>query len=149
MGLGLRDSRRMERRRRRTQAFKWLVGLALLFAGAGFMFVSGQEVANQRVSRLERDIDALTAKVEALGKENAGLKASLAASKAEVRQWQDRYANDVPSGDGKELYAQVMGRLKQGVSAKRLGVRHHRGGRKARLPDQAADQALCRPHQVL
>ncbi|MDW8444683.1 MAG: hypothetical protein RML45_10600 [Acetobacteraceae bacterium] len=122
MSLGLREARRAEKRRRRQRNLLiLLVVLALVGLGA---------VAYETGSRLAQlETDALRSEIETLRRTIAGLEQARAATEAQLRETEARlaereaaYARDVPSGAGRELYALIQQRLREGLSPDRLAL---------------------------
>ncbi len=120
MTLGLRESRLRQRRRRRLAILKWSV-LFLVFVALGlWAYESGSALAEQEVLDLRQEIGRLTETVSELRRDRAALIAQLEASRQREEDWARRYAEDVPTGKGKEIYGLVQERLVAGVDPDRL-----------------------------
>lgn len=120
MGLGLRQSRYHDRKRRRSRVFRWVLVLGALSALGAVTYTSGSELAEREVRRLERDMAALTQQIDALKAQNAKLAGDNGAAILRLQDLQRRYDAEVPAGPALELLAAVNARLKEGVSPERI-----------------------------
>jgi regulator of replication initiation timing len=120
MGLGLRQSRYHDRRRRRSRLFRWVLALGGLGALAAVTYTSGSELANRDVHRLEQEVAALSQQIEALRAQNARLAGDNGAAILREQDLRRRYEAEVPTGPARDLLALVDARLKEGVSAERI-----------------------------
>jgi cell division protein FtsB len=122
MSLGLRDARRAERRRRRARIvtfFTILAGLVLLGALA---YESGSRLAQVETDGLRRDIEQQRRTIGALQQQLAQTEAQRQQAEGRVREWEARYARDVPTGTARDLFAQVQERLREGLAPDRLSL---------------------------
>lgn len=120
MSLSLRQSRALDRRRRRARFVKWIFALAILGGLGVAAYESGTHLARREVVRLDREVAVLRQQVDGLKKQNAVLAGDAGAARLRERDLQRRYAADVPTGDAKALLDLVQQRLKAGVSPDRL-----------------------------
>lgn len=120
MSLGLQETRTRRRRQRRWALAKWtlvLVGLGL--AGA-FAYETGSQLARLEVTRLEKELAGLQSQLEQVQEDKRELRVALEETRDELQTWQQRYREEVPSGEPAELLRLVRQRLDDGVSAERL-----------------------------
>jgi outer membrane murein-binding lipoprotein Lpp len=118
--LGLRDERRRRRRRVRWRVFRWLLVLGFIAAAVGLAYETGARVAQRTVTDLNDQIRSLTLKVDELETQSQAQTAQIAAAAARADEWQQRYRQDVPAGEVKQLFEAVQVKLGQGVTAERL-----------------------------
>ncbi len=120
MSLSLRQSRTLERRRRRLRFLKWIVVVGLL-AGLGVAaYETGSVLAQREVARLSDEVASLQRQVEVLRKQNAHLATDAGAARLRERDLRLRYEADVPDGAAKTLLDRIRARLADGVSPDRL-----------------------------
>ena len=120
MTLDLRESRLRQRRRRRLAAIKWIF-LLLLFVALGFWaYDSGSALAEQEVGMLRDEIGRLTRSVAELKQERDGLLVQMQAARNREKEWEQRYAQDVPTGEAKRIFALIQDRLRAGVAPERV-----------------------------
>jgi hypothetical protein len=120
MTLGLRDERTRRRRRFRLAVLKWLVGLGVI-AGAGiYAYDQAKELAEQDLLQLKDEKLALQQDLDKLQRAFEALQQNNARKSEQIADWQQRYQQDVPSGDLADLLARMQQRLADGVSPERL-----------------------------
>lgn len=120
MTLGLQETRSRRRRQRRWAFMKWTLILAGLGAAGAFAYETGSQLARIEVVRLEEKVDALQAELDQVEAEKGELRAALRDTREELKTWQQRYREEVPSGQPAKLLDLVRARLNDGVSAERL-----------------------------
>lgn len=120
MYLSLRQSRKMDRRRRRLRFVKWIVVVGLL-AGLGMAaYETGSVLAQREVARLGDEVASLQRQVEVLRRQNAHLATDAGAARLRERDLRLRYEADMPDGAVKALLDRIRARLADGVSAEHL-----------------------------
>lgn len=120
MAITIRQSRALDRRRRRLRFLKWIVVIGGL-GGLGLAaYESGSTLARRDVTRLEQQVADLHGDAELLKKQNARLAGDAGTVRLREQELQRRYKADVPDGDARVLLSQVQKRLAAGVSAERL-----------------------------
>jgi hypothetical protein len=120
MSLGLREARRAERRRRRARMFSFFLvfgGLVLLGALA---YEAGSRLAQIETDALRREIDQQRRTITALQQQLAQAETLHQQAEGRVREWEARYARDVPAGAARELFLLLQERLGQGLAPDRL-----------------------------
>jgi hypothetical protein len=120
MSLGLRDARRAERRRRRARLFAVLALLGGLGVLGALAYESGSRLAQVETDGLRRDIEQQRRTIAALQQQLAQTEALRQQAEARVREWEARYAREVPAGIARELFMQVQQRLSEGLAPDRL-----------------------------
>ncbi|RDD60383.1 OmpH family outer membrane protein [Ferruginivarius sediminum] len=120
MTLGLQETRSRRRRQRRWTLVKWILILAALGAAGAFAYETGSQLARIEVVRLEEELDALQSDLSKVEKEKRDLRVELQETQDELQTWQQRYREEVPSGDPAKLLGLVRERLNDGLSADRL-----------------------------
>jgi hypothetical protein len=118
MTLGLSDQRRRSHRRRRT--FRVTVSLLVVIAAGVVGYRFGIYSAERPVIELEDAIDTLRTEnmdMNAEIQEQVGVIADL---KNETRTLQERYNQDVPSADDRDILAMITKKLAEGVDHERL-----------------------------
>lgn len=120
MGLGLRQTRYYDRRRRRVRVLRWLVGFGAIGALGVVSYQSGSELAKRDVRRLEQEVARLSQQVVGLQGQNSRLAGENAAARLREQDLQRRYAAEVPDGKARDLLDVLNARLAAGVSADRL-----------------------------
>lgn len=122
MSLGLRDARRAERRRRRRRAVTVLLVLGGLVLLGGLAYESGSRLAQLETDALRGEIDQQRRMIAALQQQLAQTDALRQQAEARVREWEERYARDVPTGTARALFVKVQERLKEGLAPDRLAL---------------------------
>lgn len=135
MSLGLREARRAERRRRRARrlaVLAVLVGLVLLGALA---YESGSRLAEAETAALRAELEGQRRAIAALEQRLAEAEADRRQAEARVREWEERYARDVPAGRARALFQLIQARLAEGLAPERLEL----------LLRTASDGSRCDP----
>ncbi len=120
MSLGLSESRWRRRRSVRWKVVKAILVLMLLLTAGLFAYETGQIAARMPMTKLEKQVAELNQSVAALQQKNAKLAADAAAARQSETQWQNRYQEEVPTGQSKELFEILRERMAAGVETKRL-----------------------------
>ncbi len=120
MVLGLRETRTLERRRRRWKFFKFLTVLSILGAAAVFIYQTGVTVAENQIVDLQDQVGTLTATASQLRETNTRLESAARLAEQKEQQWRQRYEQDVPTGEALRLFELVKKQLSGGADAKRL-----------------------------
>lgn len=120
MTLGLHDHRKSRRRRVRWTVFKWTVVISGILGAGIFAYETGSGLAQRKVTDLNGQITELTAKLEALEKENTELGANTILVRKKLGQAEARYRKDVPTGRMAKLLGQVQRKLEAGVELGRI-----------------------------
>lgn len=120
MSLGLRDARRAERRRKRARMFAFLAVLAGLGILGALAYESGSRLAQVETDGLRRDIEQQRRTIATLQQQLTQTEALRQQAEGTVREWEARYARDVPAGVARELFMQVQQRLSEGLAPDRL-----------------------------
>lgn len=120
MSLGLHEDKRRRRRRARWTFAKWLLGFGLIFAAGAYAYESGSRLAERDVARLEQEIEDLTAEVAALRQQTMDQRRAIEAGRVEAEELRRRYTRDVPTGELRELFDLMRGRLEAGLPLERL-----------------------------
>lgn len=119
-GMGLKESRRLESRRRRWTFVKAILGLSAVGTIFGFAYITGAELAKQEVNTLTNEIAVLTRTVDDLKKESVRLETARQEADARELEAKERYNRDVPTGRSRELFMLLSERLQDGVDPSRL-----------------------------
>ena len=120
MGLGLRESRYYDRRRRRTRVFRWLFVLIAIAALGAVSYQSGSELAKREVRQLEAQVANLTREVDALRAKSTQLAGDAGAARLRVQDLRRRYNAEVPTGKSRDLLDLVEKKLAAGVGPDRI-----------------------------
>lgn len=120
MSLGLRQSRSLERRRRRLRFLKWLFIVGCMAAGGVALYRAGAIVAQGEIRQLRVETQQLSKSVADVQKRNLGLMATAERAKLNAHEWQTRYEHDVPKGETQRLYSLLVKQLAAGVTEDRL-----------------------------
>ena len=120
MSLGLRDARRAERRRSRARLFTAVAILGGLVLLGTLAYESGSRLAQVETDALRSEIGQQRAMIAALQQQLAQSEALRQQAEGRVREWEARYARDVPTGSARELFMQVQERLSEGLTPDRL-----------------------------
>ena len=116
-GLGEDERRGRRLRGRASRAVRYVVVLALV-AGAGYWL--GRDRSHGRIAGLDATAAALSQDNARLRRELGEAKRTGADAEARARDFEERYARDIPSGTVRELAALVNDKLGAGVKAERL-----------------------------
>lgn len=120
MALGLRDGKRLERRRRRARFATAMLVLGSLL-GLGFLaYQSGAALVRLEVADLESEVRSLRANVASLNARLNELDAQRQAALAREAETEARYRREVPSGAARDLFLLVQDQLAKGVGKDRL-----------------------------
>jgi hypothetical protein len=122
MSLGLRDARRAERRRKRARMFTFFALLGGLGLLGSLAYESGSRLAQVETNALRSEIDQQRRMIAALQQQLSQTEALRQQAEGRMREWEARYARDVPTGTARELFMQVQERLAEGLAADRLGL---------------------------
>jgi hypothetical protein len=120
MSLGLHDRQARARRQLIWGLVRWAVALALIGLAGLFAYKTGSTLAELDVSRLQTQLTELQAQIQSLRNENATLKATVATSAQQAKEWQQRFSAEVPTGDAKAVLDLAQKKLAQGVDVARL-----------------------------
>ena len=120
MSLSLRQSRALDRRRKRLRFIKWILVIGALGGLGVVAYETGSVLAQRDVARLSEEVADLQRQVDVLRKQNAHLATNAGAARLRERDLQRRYDEDVPTGDARELLDRLRGKLAAGVSPDRL-----------------------------
>jgi hypothetical protein len=120
MALGLRDGKRLERRRRRARMATALLVLGSL-VGLGFMaYQSGAALVRLEVADLEGDVRNLRAQVAGLNARVAEVEAARQAALTREAATEARYRREVPTGPARDLFLLMQDRMAKGMTPERL-----------------------------
>lgn len=120
MSLGLRERRSRHRRQIRLRLLKWGAALAAVVIAGVYAYETGNRLAEREVARLEEQIVDLNARIEQLEQDNMRLAEAARSAKGKVEVWQQRYRQDIPTGELKALYELTREKLAGGVDGARL-----------------------------
>jgi hypothetical protein len=137
MSLGLREARRAERRRRRARIVSFVILLGGLVLLGVLAYEAGSRLAQLETDALRREIDQQRRTIAVLEQKLAQSEALRQQAEAREREWQTRYATDVPAGVARELFLLLEERLGQGLAPDRLKL----------LLRNATDGTKCDPGQ--
>jgi len=137
MSFGLKSSRARERRRRRRKIWGWFFLLLIIVGLGAYSWYAGRELARADLKQLQDQVAELTSKNEALQTATDQARAAEAAAQQEARDWQNRYQQDVPTGEGQEIYQNIQGLLDEGVEAERIRL----------ILESARKAQTCSPEQ--
>ena len=99
---------------------KAILVLMLLMTAGLFAYETGQIAARMPMTKLEKQVAELNQTLAALQQKNAELTADADAARQSEAQWQNRYQEEVPTGQSKELFDILRDRMAAGVETKRL-----------------------------
>jgi hypothetical protein len=113
---------RQARARRRViwAVVKWAAALALIGLAGLFAYKTGTSLAEIDVRHKNDKIAELTAQLQALQSENAGLRARAAQAQQQTKEAEQRYKAEIPTGDSKALLDLANRKLGEGVDVARL-----------------------------
>jgi len=120
MSLGLRESRRARKQRFRRAVVKWLFITGLVAAAGYYAYETGSELAQRKVSSLEKEVAELKTEVQGLQSKTGELESALGDSRRTSAEWRSRYQREVPTGQAKEMFDLLQSKITEGVSAERL-----------------------------
>ena len=150
--LGLGESRRLARRRRRTTVARWIGALVVLAGLATLAYMTGSTVSEHRVGRLETRIAQLRAEAEALRRADAARepqRLSLVAARDEavrrLHTLQERYDRDAPQGELRELHRRMAGLIGAGVPHERIALLLSHAEARPQCPDGPVTRRFILP----
>ena len=111
MSFGSRSRRARERRRRRRKVWAWFFLLLLIIGLGAYSWYAGRELARADLNRMQEEVAALTSENAALQAQAEDAKAAAATARQEAGDWQSRYQQDVPTGEGAQIYQNVQALL--------------------------------------
>jgi hypothetical protein len=120
MSLGSADRQARARRRVLWGLLKGLAAFALIGIAMAAAYKTGNSVADIDIRRLNEQIARLTKETQAWQAEAAGLRAQTAQAQQQIKQWEQRYKADMPSGNSKALLDLANRKLSEGVDVGRL-----------------------------
>lgn len=120
MSLGLREARRAERRRRRARMLAFLAVLGALLLLGALAYESGSRLAQVETDALRQEIDRQRRTIAALQQQIAQADTLRQQAEARVREWEQRYASDVPTGAARDLFMEMQQRLREGLAPERV-----------------------------
>ncbi len=120
MSLGLRERRSQRRRQIRLRLLKWSAALAAIVIAGVYAYETGSRLAEREVARLQEQIADLSARIQQLEQDNLQLAEAARSAKGTVEVWQQRYRQDIPTGELKALYDTIREKLAGGVDTARL-----------------------------
>ena len=120
MTLGIRDSRERRKRKFRLTAAKWIFALGVIVLAGVFAYQTGSGLAKRETSRLKQRIAELSATIDGLQASNSELKTAADVAQQRLRDSQQRYQRDVPTGAVKEVFELARDKLSDGLDPARL-----------------------------
>ena len=111
MSLGLREGRSRRRRQIRLRLLKWGAALAAVVIAGVYAYETGNRLAEREVARLEEEIALLNVRVQQLEQENLQLAEAARSARGKVEVWQQRYRQEIPTGELKALTEEDLNRL--------------------------------------
>ncbi len=120
MSLGMAERQARARRRVIWGVVKWTAALALIGLAGLFAYKTGTSLAEIDVRHKNDKIAELTAELQALQTENAGLRARAAQAQQQIKEAEQRYKAEMPTGDSKALLDLANRKLGEGVDIARL-----------------------------
>ena len=120
MSLGLRERKSRRRRQTRLRLLKWGAALAAVVIAGVYAYETGNRLAEREVTRLEEEIALLNVRVQQLEQENLQLAEAARSARGKVEVWQQRYRQEIPTGELKALYELTREKLAGGVDSSRL-----------------------------
>lgn len=92
---------------------------AVVIAGV-YAYETGNRLAEREVARLEEEIALLNVRVQQLEQENLQLAEAARSARGKVEVWQQRYRQEIPTGELKALYELIREKVAGGVEGSRL-----------------------------
>lgn len=102
--------------------FTFLAILGGLVALGALAYESGSRLAQVETDALRGEIDQQRRTIGALQQQLAQTEALRQQAETRVREWEARYARDVPTGTARELFLKVQQRLEEGLAPDRLAL---------------------------
>ncbi len=133
MSLGLRERRGRRRRQMRLRLLRWGAALAAIVIAGVYAYETGNRLAEREVARLDEQITVLNTRIQQLEQDNLQLAEAARSAKGKVEVWQQRYRQEIPTGDLKALYELTREKLAGGVDSARLAF----------ILQQASEQSDC------
>ena len=118
--MGLRESRRNNRRQRRGRFFRGLLVTATLCALGVVAYLVGNNLAEREVSRLRAANVELGERLADQSQRGNRLQAIADTAQSRERQWRSRYSQEVPTGAIKVLVSQIQTHLANGADPQRI-----------------------------
>ena len=122
MSLGLRESRRNDKRHRRGRILRGLLIAAVLVALGIVAYLIGSDLAQKDVAQLREANRELTERLAVQSQRGNRLQSLLDAAQTGERTWRERYTSDVPSGATQTLVSQIQARLAAGADPDRIKI---------------------------
>lgn len=120
MSLGLREGRSRRRQQLRVRLLKWVLALVVVVTAGIYAYETGNRLAEREVTRLKEEIALLDIRVQQLEQENLQLAEAARSAKGKIEVWQQRYRQEIPTGELKALYELMREKLAGGVDSARL-----------------------------
>lgn len=120
MELGIYETRRTRRRRFWNGLFRWVLALAVIVGAGAYAYEYGAELAGNDMADTRREMSALMRTADELRQQNARQRAIIAVEQARFKDFEERYARDVPTAEQQTLLALFRERQSAGVDAGRL-----------------------------
>ena len=133
MSLGLRERKGRRRRQMRLRLLKWGAALAAIVIAGVYAYETGNRLAEREVARLDEQVTDLNTRIQQLEQNNLQLAEAARSAKGKVEVWQQRYRQEIPTGDLKALYELTREKLAGGVDSARLAF----------ILQQASQQSDC------
>src|SRR3546814_5820920 len=115
MSFGMKSRRSRERHRRHRKVWGWFF-LFLVIVGLGaYSWYAGRELARADLKQLQNQVTELTSKTAALQTQTDQARAAETAAQQDATDWKTRYQQDVPTGQGQEIYQDIQALLGEGV----------------------------------
>ena len=140
MTLGLYEDRARRRRQRRWVTVKWLLAVGGLGAAAVFAYESGRSLAQRDVDALSQRIAELEAGLQQAETDMSAAQASQSEAERSLSEAQQRYQQDVPTGELAELFALLRQKRAEGVTPERLGFLLEAASNDRACDDQATQK---------
>lgn len=99
---------------------KWTFAIGSIVVAGVYAHETGSRLAEREVSRLEEKIVELNQSIVQLEQTNLQLAEAERSAKGKVEVWQQRYRDEIPSGELKRLYDLTREKLAGGVDSARL-----------------------------
>lgn len=120
MELGIYETRRTRRHRFWSGLFRWIMGLAVIVGAGAYAYEYGAELAGSDMADFRREMAALTRTADELREENARQRTTIKGEQARFKDFEERYARDVPTAEQQTLLVLFRERQLAGIDAGRL-----------------------------
>ncbi len=120
MSLGMAEREARARRRVIWGVVKWTAALALIGLAGLFAYKTGTSLTEIDVRHKNDKIAELTAQLQVLQTENAGLRARAAQAQQQMKEAEQRHKAEMPTGDSKALLDLANRKLGEGIDVARL-----------------------------